>query len=398
MTNPDLIAMTNEVMEQARQNTMVLADDVMSIPASEYTDVDRYQLEVNKLFKRLPLMLAPSVELPEPGSYKAMDVVGIPVLIVRQSDGEIKAFLNACTHRGNPVAEGTGSAKRFICKYHGWSFKNNGDLQGIASAQDFGAVDKASLCLKQFPALERAGLIWVILDPDSQLSIESFLCGYDKVLAELGAKDMHLFASRALDGPNWKTAYDGYLDFYHLPVLHQAFEHLSNRSHIFSWGPHQRNCQPTSLRTDPAKGEIDLLKMPPEDWPEAVHTEGIWTIFPHISIATFYGGLSRCLFISILIPGASVEESTTYQYYLTSENSSDPDSIAGAQEEFDMLEAVVRDEDYATGKRQHKALQAGLLDKVYFGRNEQGNQSFHEWVNRLINASDEELIEIFDGV
>ena len=395
MSKPELIAMTNEVLEQARQDTMVLADEVMAISASEYTDTERYQLEIDNIFKRVPLMLAPSVELPEPGSYKAMDVVGIPVLITRQKSGDIKAFLNACTHRGNPVAEGTGSAERFMCKYHGWTFKNDGALQGISAPQDFGKVDKANLCLKQFPAYESAGFIWVILDPNSKLSIENFLCGYDKVLEELGAKDMHLFASRSLDGPNWKTAYDGYLDFYHLPVLHQAFAHLSNRSHIFEWGPHQRNCQPTSIRTDPAQGEIDLLKMKPEDWPEAVHTDGIWTIFPHISVATFYGGLSKCLFISILTPGATVEESVTYQYYLTQEKSTDPESIAGAQQEFDMLESVVRDEDYATGKRQHKALQAGLLDKVYFGRNEQGNQLFHGWVNRIIKASDQELIDIF---
>ena len=397
--NPDLIAMTNEVLDQAREDTMVLADNVLAIDASEYTDPARYQLEVDKIFKRVPLMLAMTAELPEPGSYKAMDVVGVPVLITRQRDGEVKAFLNACTHRGNPVAQGVGKASRFTCQYHGWTFKNDGALVGIASAEEFGPVDKASLCLKAFPAFESAGLIWVILDPESKLSIEKFLCGYDKILAELNAKDMHLFASRTLDGPNWKTAYDGYLDFYHLPVLHKDFSHFSNRSHFFEWGPHARNCQPTSTRIDPEKGEeIDLLKLKPEDWPDVVHTDGVWAIFPHIAIATFYGGLERCLLISILIPGATVAESVTHQYYLTQNEPTSPEQKAGAQQEFDMLEAVVRDEDYATGLRQHKALQSGLLDKVYFGRNERGNQSFHGWVNRLINASDEELIEIFDDI
>jgi hypothetical protein len=56
---------------------------------------------------------------------------------------------------------------------------------------------------------------------------------------------------------------------------------------------------------------------------------------------------------------------------------------------------VVRDEDYATGKRQQQALASGLMKEVLFGRNEKGGQVFHQWVERLVNASDEELKAIF---
>jgi hypothetical protein len=58
---------------------------------------------------------------------------------------------------------------------------------------------------------------------------------------------------------------------------------------------------------------------------------------------------------------------------------------------------VVRDEDYATGKRQHQALQSGLMKEVLFGRNEKGGQVFHQWAKRLTRASDEELVAIFAG-
>ena len=67
----------------------------------------------------------------------------------------------------------------------------------------------------------------------------------------------------------------------------------------------------------------------------------------------------------------------------------------GAHDQFAFLETVVAEEDYKTGKRQHEALQSGLIDKVWFGRNEGGGQVFHQWVDRLTKADDAELNRIF---
>ena len=74
--------------------------------------------------------------------------------------------------------------------------------------------------LPALPTLERAGLIWAVLDPSSTIDIEAFLSGYDDMLSHFNFDKWYLFDSRVLRGPNWKVAYDGYLDFYHLPVLH----------------------------------------------------------------------------------------------------------------------------------------------------------------------------------
>jgi hypothetical protein len=72
-----------------------------------------------------------------------------------------------------------------------------------------------------------------------------------------------------------------------------------------------------------------------------------------------------------------------------------PEQVQAAHDQFNFLEVVVRDEDYATGKRQHQALQSGLMKDVLFGRNEKGGQVFHQWAARLVAASDDELLEIF---
>lgn len=398
MARNQLLEMTRSLIDHGRANTMELADQVVKIPAASYTDPALYELEKEKIFKRLPLMLAPSCELPDVGSFKAMDVLGIPVLLTRKKDGTIGAFLNMCSHRGNPVAQGSGNASRFICGYHGWTFRNDGDLVGVASPQDFGAVDKAELCLKKFPVLERAGLIWVTLDPDSKLDIADYLCGYDALLEHFGFSDWYLFDKRELAGPNWKTAYDGYLDFYHLPVLHKDTfgADFFNRANYFAWGPHQRLSAPSTKAQKTGSTEtVDLTAMDEKDWPIDALLQGVWTIFPHISIASFYGGGGRGALISQLFPGKTVGESITTQFYVMEHAPTDEAVRQGARDQFDFLKTVVQDEDYTTGRRQHEALQSGMMSDVLFGRNEKGGQLFHQWAAKLIQASDDELIGMF---
>ncbi|MEP5936864.1 MAG: aromatic ring-hydroxylating dioxygenase subunit alpha [Erythrobacter sp.] len=400
MAHQQLIDMTRNLASHGAADTMEYADDVVRIPVSAYTDPDLFELEKKQIFRRLPLMVGPSCEIPNPGDFKALDICGVPLLLTRQKDGSVTAFLNMCTHRGNPLANGCGNASRFTCGYHGWTFKNDGDLIGVASPQDFGAIDKASHCLTRFPVYESAGLIWATLDPESTLDIADYLCGYDELLKAFGFDGWHLFSKRELSGPNWKTAYDGYLDFYHLPVLHKDTfgADFYNRANFFEFGPHQRLSTPSkfAIKVSSDDGEeIDLTQLADDELPYEALVQGVWTIFPHISIASFYGGGLRGALISQLFPGKTVGESITTQFYVMEHEPTDEESIKAAHEQFDFLEIVVRDEDYATGKRQHDALQSGLMKEVLFGRNERGGQVFHQWVDKLTKADDAELVAIF---
>ncbi len=400
MSREQLIEMTRSLVAHGDAGTMELADGVVRIPASTYTDEALFEREKKQIFRRLPLMVAPSCEIPQPGDFKAMDICGVPLLLTRQKDGSVAALLNMCAHRGNPVASGSGNASRFTCGYHGWTFKNDGELIGVASPQDFGAIDKAANCLTRFPVYESAGLIWATLDPNSKLSIADYLCGYDDLLKAFGFETWHLFSQRTLSGPNWKTAYDGYLDFYHLPVLHAATfgADFYNRANYFEFGPHQRLSTPSkfAIKVSSNDGEqIDLSQLNDDEISDDVLVQGVWTIFPHISIASFYGGGLRGAMISQLFPGDKVGESFTTQFYVMEKKPVDEVAIKAAHEQFDFLEIVVRDEDYKTGKRQHVALQSGLMKDVLFGRNERGGQVFHTWAAKLLKATDDELVEIF---
>ena len=397
MGREQLIEMVKDTAAHTEAGTMRQAPDVAKVKADVYINPDRFEEECAKVFRRIPLMMAASCEIPNAGDFKTMETVGVPVLLVRGKDGEARAFLNSCSHRGTNVAtDERGNASRFVCPYHGWTFNQTGDLVGVASSEDFGAVDKDDLCLQQFPILEKAGLIWVTLDPKSTLDISKFLSGYDELLGAFGFENWHFFESRTLKGPNWKIAYDGYLDFYHLPVLHaNTFgADTSNRANFYSFGPHTRLLAPsTSMPVPEGMGAASQADKSDDDIPVESLLDGVWTIFPHISIATFYGG-SRGVMISQLFPGDNVSESYTVQNYLMAEPPTD-EIREQAHAQFSMLETVVAEEDYATGIRQQKALEAGFTDYVYFGRNEEGGQTFHGWVQKILDASDEELNDLF---
>ncbi|MEZ5559256.1 MAG: aromatic ring-hydroxylating dioxygenase subunit alpha [Pseudomonadales bacterium] len=389
MSRAQLIAMARHNMGHAAAGSIDQADQVLQVPASHYYDPERWQLERQRIFRRLPLMLALTCELPAPGDYKATTCVGVPVLISRAEDGAVRAFVNMCSHRGAVIMpEGRGNTHRFTCPYHAWSYDQEGALTGIYAPRDFGDIDRGCYGLRALPVQERAGMIWVTLDPGSTLDFDTFLAGYDELLAQFGFGDWHLFEQRVLRGPNWKIAYDGYLDLYHLPILHKATfgSQMPNQALYYAWGPHQRASSP-----DP--GLRRLAALPESDWPTPALLGGVWTIFPHVSIASFGGG-GRSVMVSQLFPGDSPGESLTVQNYLM-QRPPDAAQAEEATQQFALLERVVRDEDYATGLKQQAALRSGLKSHVLFGRNEAGGQRFHGWLDRLLETDDTDLNELF---
>ena len=219
MSRDTLIQMARHNMMHVENGTVARAPEVLEVPATHYYEQERWQQEMDGVFKRMPLMLALTCEMPNPGDYRACEAGGVPILICRDKEGDVQAYLNMCAHRGAQIMpEGNGNTHRFTCPYHAWTFNFAGDLVGIFSEKEFGQIDKSCYGLKKLPVLERAGLIWVIPNPNSDLDINNFLSGYDDMLGHFNFADWHLFDRRTVRGPNWRIAYDGYLDLYHLPI------------------------------------------------------------------------------------------------------------------------------------------------------------------------------------
>ncbi len=387
MSRETLVDLTRRTLEHARAGTVPLAAGIGRVPAANYYDPQRWQLEMERVFKRTPLVLGFSCELSEPHSFKALEVAGVPVILSRGADGQMRSFVNMCSHRGSIVVpEGTGKARRFTCPYHAWSYDNEGHLVGILDRDEFGDLDTDCHGLTPLPVAERAGIVFGSLTPETPFDIDTYLCGYGAMLEHHDFASCVYVGNQAVDGPNWKVAYDGYLDFYHLPILHRETfgPDYSNKAIYDAWGPHQRV-------TSPDHRILAIDGLAADDWPIELLTAGVWTIFPHTSVAGFkvsangVPGGGRMYMISTLFPGDTPDTSRTIQHFLAAfQPSEELNELIEAQKAF--LLHVVRDEDYYTGNRIQRAVKTGAKTEFLFGRNEAGGQRFHGWVDRLVAA------------
>jgi phenylpropionate dioxygenase-like ring-hydroxylating dioxygenase large terminal subunit len=374
------VVAARRTVAHATAGTVPLVEDVLRVPVSDYTDEHRWHLEMDRIFRRLPLVLAFGCQVREPNSYVALDMLGVPVLVVRGGDGVLRGFVNTCSHRGAIVVEqGCGAARRFTCPYHAWSYDTAGQLVGILDRADFGEVDTAALGLTPLAVEERAGLVFGSITPGTELLLDEFLGGYESMLDTLGFADATYVGSQRVDGPNWKICYDGYLDFYHLPILHKATfgPTFNNKTVSDAWGPHQRNVQPDERWAA-------LVDIPEDQWRTDKINGGVWTIFPHVSIAGFDAG-GRLYMVSQLVPGGTPGTSHTVQHFLATFEPTDEQMVT-IEKQMDFLLHVVRDEDYFTCDRIQQALRTGAKQEVLFGRNEGPGQRFHQWVDRLVAA------------
>lgn len=390
MSREKLVAMAERTIAHNKAGTVHLTESITTIPASNYFDPERWQREVDMIFKRVPLLLAMTAEIKEVNTYKAIDVVGMPVLISRGADGVARAFVNMCSHRGAQLVDpGVGTARRFACPYHNWTYNQEGDLVGVFKQDDFGQLDTSCLGLTQLPIAERAGLIWVTLSPDSKLDFDAFFAGYDEMLEFCDFASMNHFGTRILAGPNWKISFDGYVDFYHLPILHKNTfgPDMSPDALFHRVGPHQRV-------TGPRGNWAKLEGRPTSEWPESVLTGGVWSVFPHGSIAGFEIEGHKIYQVARVFPGATADESVTYLDFISTAPKTE-EFIAAANKQIAFLENVVRDEDYATGLKIQRTVKTGAKKELIFGRNEGGAQYVHGWLDALLVTADEDLNELF---
>jgi phenylpropionate dioxygenase-like ring-hydroxylating dioxygenase large terminal subunit len=394
-----LLEVARNLRDHAAADTVPIAEKIVEVPASRYIDSEYYAREKQLIFRRVPIMVAASCEVKNAGDHVSLDIAGIPVLVMRGRDGMARAFLNVCTHRGAIIAKEPGSSLRLKCPYHGWNFDEKGALVGVPCRQEFGEIT-ADLSLKQFPVLERGGLIWAILDPESKADINAFLGDFGSLLEEFGFESWHVLGRSSYKGANWKLAFDAHLDFYHLPVLHRNTfgADVSPQAFYYHYGPHMRLARPGKRGGPATPTRADLfaqMEGPESGWTNEAMLLGEWILFPNVSFNSFYQG-GRGVLISQILPGVNVDESITVQTYIT-ENEPSGEDREDAEQLRAFLGKVVNEEDLPTSVAQQQALSTGMLKAVQFGRNEGGLQEFHKWTERILNTSDAELNALFEN-
>lgn len=231
----------DHILNHIDEGTTDLGDEDWHEPVENYASQTRFDAE-RRLMRRLPVAFCPVAALPEPGSYVARASAGVPIVVVRDLGGTIRAFRNACRHRGMQLAEGSGCTKIFRCSYHGWAYRLDGRLEYVPHQHGFPDLDKESSGLVPVHAVTiQNGLVFVTQDEPVGLgALES--------LPELLTEDQVLFDSNeSVDDINWKLTAEGTLEGYHIKPTHPESFYpygYDNLNVVETQGPNSRVCYP----------------------------------------------------------------------------------------------------------------------------------------------------------
>ncbi|HZO08956.1 MAG TPA: Rieske (2Fe-2S) protein, partial [Myxococcota bacterium] len=148
------IAVIRRFLAHLAAGTTQLAPEVLRVPAAEYADREHHEREIRALFRRRPLVACLSADLPREGDFVAVEAGGVPLVLVRQAGGGVRAFANACRHRGGRLADGRGALPGGVlrCPFHSWTYAADGRLQAIPLAGEaFAGQDRTRLGLDERP-------------------------------------------------------------------------------------------------------------------------------------------------------------------------------------------------------------------------------------------------------
>ncbi|MCB0874874.1 MAG: aromatic ring-hydroxylating dioxygenase subunit alpha [Solirubrobacterales bacterium] len=224
-----------------------------TLPARWYTAPAVFDLELREIFGRTWTPFGIQHGLDEDGDYATDLVSGVPVLMTR-SRGRVRAFLNACRHRGHPVAEGRGRADSFRCRYHGWTYDPNGALVDAPRGDREPEFDRSGLCLPEVGAAEWGPLKLVNPDP----SAPAFDAAFASLIEIAGRSGLQLdsLRCRATESRviqcNWKLLYENFAECYHCATVHPAFAAVHGvEPHEYEVEIHDRFIHSRSPRREP---------------------------------------------------------------------------------------------------------------------------------------------------
>lgn len=206
------------------------------LPAWCYADEEFFELERKAVFGRAWVGVGRQELLPSPGDYRTLEVAGTPIIIIRGEDGELRAFSNACRHRGMRLLEGEGSCNAISCPFHGWKYKLNGDLLGVPHMEQAVGFDRKAFGLTPVRLEHSDGFIFVCLDPD-QVSLAEWLGDFSERHAPYGFENLMCTWQTTYEVDcNWKPFVEVFMEYYHLKWVHgETFETISYKPPI----PHE---------------------------------------------------------------------------------------------------------------------------------------------------------------
>ena len=266
-----------------------------TLPASWYSDPAFFERERQLVFRSGWVCAGVTDELPAPGAWSARTVGGVPVLFVRDRDGELRGFFNVCRHRAAPLCDTEGSGSLIRCPYHAWLYRHDGTLaraHGIGEPEGF---DVADFSLKPIRVAKWRRLVFVNLADDCrELDLGPLAAAVDSCRIE----DMELVLRETNDRTfNWKVLLENYSENYHTPFVHPEIDTTSTEDYpmvgdgdvLYAWDRLRRpgEADDEQIRSTLLPGEPGWERLFAADTDRPYDVGSYLTIWPNAMVNLF---------------------------------------------------------------------------------------------------------------
>ena len=284
----------------------------MSLRAEAYVDPKWFDAELKSVFATTWQWVCHVEKLAKPGSYITTTVAGMPIVIIRDKVGTLRAFYNVCKHRAHELVTGSGTISSLVCPYHAWNYQLDGQLKNARRADKMDGFDKSEICLDQVKVEEFCGFIYVNLDGQAQPLAES--AGDLAEEINFWAPDVaNLTLAKRLTyeiNSNWKNVVDNFLECYHCHIAHKEFVDLVDmdtyivKTHGI-WSSHFADA-----------GKNENVAYSVED--ATVTTHAVWWLWPNTCLLR-YPGRGNFMVLQI-VPAGPDKTLEVWDFYLEDTN------------------------------------------------------------------------------
>jgi phenylpropionate dioxygenase-like ring-hydroxylating dioxygenase large terminal subunit len=273
-----------------------------TLPTECYLSEEFYQREVKNIFMKGWNLIGRADYVKSPGDYFERTLVGVSLIIMRGADSRIRAFVNACRHRGTKLLEGNGQVDCVRCPYHGWSYNLDGSLRSFFKMDEARNLDPKEFGLIEVKADCWQGFIFVSFDSQGE-SLSKFIGSLGEHTESYNWEDMVTVGHReVVIKTNWKSYVENSMEPIHLPLVHQK-----SIGHVFASGKagweyfHGENWAIMNTLTDKSRAVLPGDEGFPR-LPNLTGTAARGAQYIHVNPCTTIGGDLDCMWFKNMVP------------------------------------------------------------------------------------------------
>jgi choline monooxygenase len=342
-----------------------------SLRSEAYTDPKWAAADLQAIFACTWQWVCHVEKLAEPGSYVTATIAGMPIAVVRDRDGSLRAFYNVCKHRAHELLSGAGTTGSIVCPYHAWVYSLDGQLRGARRADRMDTFEKSEICLEQVQVEEFGGFVYVNLQPTARPLGEQAadLAAEIERWAPDVARLTHAKRLTYDVKTNWKNVIDNFLECYHCHIAHKEFVELVDMdtyevktygiwsSHFAEAGKHENAAYDVSRAT--------------------VNQHAVWWLWPNTCLLR-YPGRGNFMVFQILAAGPD-RTLETWDFYLETKQPN-----GAEQQSIRYIDDVLQQQDIRLVESVQRGLKTPAFDQGWIvydpagsGLSEHGVHHFH---------------------